>query len=197
MSRYGERSTIIEKPARKIPGSTEYVRPKFGMHWLKGNSRPYFSLTGDILEVRHGKYVDVGGGCCHDSIVAAYPELAELVQFHLVDDDGQPMHYVANATYWAELEMGISQWSGKTTVPNEYASFLDVLKRHCLCEALGDGEELERRLAGWRAAHHNEAPQGGRRDFEEWLKSRIPAMKAKFDEVMQKHGVQMITEPPA
>lgn len=42
------------------------------------------------------------GGCCHDEVVEAFPELAPLIQWHLCSTDG-PMHYIENAKYWAGL----------------------------------------------------------------------------------------------
>ncbi|GAF88287.1 unnamed protein product, partial [marine sediment metagenome] len=40
------------------------------------------------------------GGCCHDEIIKAFPELEPLIQWHLVSTDS-PMHYVANTVYHA------------------------------------------------------------------------------------------------
>lgn len=39
-------------------------------------------------------------GCQHDLVTAEFPELAHLIQWHLVSSDG-PMHYIANTTYHA------------------------------------------------------------------------------------------------
>lgn len=39
-------------------------------------------------------------GCLHEEIAKHFPELAHLIQWHLVDTDG-PMHYFANALYFA------------------------------------------------------------------------------------------------
>lgn len=78
------------------------VRATYGFHYIYGNSAPYFSLTGDIKEHANQRPQDYSGGSCHDSIVAAFPELADLVPWHLVDQNGLPMHYIANAVYWFE-----------------------------------------------------------------------------------------------
>jgi hypothetical protein len=40
------------------------------------------------------------GGCCHDLVVAARPDLAPLVALHLSDLDGVPMHALANGEHW-------------------------------------------------------------------------------------------------
>lgn len=61
------------------------------------NGHETFSITATLYDNR-GK--DVGGGCCHDDIVKAFPEFAPLIKWHLVSTDG-PMHYVANVCYLA------------------------------------------------------------------------------------------------
>ena len=67
-----------------------------GLHYLRGNSSPHFSLTCDIYE--GGR--DVGGGAAHELILKGAPHLAPLARMHLSDMDGKPMHSSANAFYW-------------------------------------------------------------------------------------------------
>lgn len=102
----------------------EFIRAKYGFHYLKGNRRPYFSITADIAEpaaphnrgetkaegpgLPQGKtFRNVGGGCCHELISQYFPELAPLVRWHLVDDDGVPMHYLANGDYWMRKHLEV------------------------------------------------------------------------------------------
>lgn len=56
-----------------------------------GNFKPHFSVTTD-------------GGAAHDLILRAIPELEPIVALHLSDEDGWPMHAVANAAYHAKQE---------------------------------------------------------------------------------------------
>lgn len=37
---------------------------QFGLHYIRGNSMPYFSITADVYE--DGRLA--GGGCCHELI---------------------------------------------------------------------------------------------------------------------------------
>lgn len=74
-----------------------FVRPEIRFDDTCNNGRHSFAVTGTITEAGRG---EVGGGCCHDEIVKAFPELAPLVKWHLFDSN-DPMHYVANTLYHA------------------------------------------------------------------------------------------------
>lgn len=76
-----------------------------------GNGHNTFAITADIYSrdripgettiLFNGKtYWNYAGGCCHYEVSQAFPELAPLIKFHLWNSD-QPMHYIANALYWA------------------------------------------------------------------------------------------------
>lgn len=62
------------------------------------NGHNTFSVTGEIRVP--GRRDCEACGCLHDEIRAAFPELAEAIEFHLVSADG-PMHYPANVTFFA------------------------------------------------------------------------------------------------
>lgn len=61
------------------------------------NGHEDFSLTADIYDKRG---VDIGGGCCHDEILAVAPEFAQFARLHLSDANGCPMHAASNGFYW-------------------------------------------------------------------------------------------------
>lgn len=61
-----------------------------GLHYIKGNSAPYFSLTCDYPG---------GGGADHERILREFPEFADLAALHLSDIDGTPGHAVGNGFY--------------------------------------------------------------------------------------------------
>lgn len=69
-----------------------------------GNGHNTFAVTADIYRmVKYAKAArkeEIAGGCCHEDIAAAFPELAHLIRWHLFDQTG-PMHYVANTVYLA------------------------------------------------------------------------------------------------
>jgi len=64
-----------------------------------GNGHNTFAITGEYWE--QGKSRDSGGGgCCHDEIAKAFPELAPFIKWHLCSSN-QPLHYIANTIYHA------------------------------------------------------------------------------------------------
>ena len=68
-----------------------------------GNGYNLFSITGTIKAVKaayRGDDRERSGGCIHEQISEAFPELAPLIKWHLCRSDG-PMHYVANTMYHA------------------------------------------------------------------------------------------------
>lgn len=65
------------------------------------NGHEDFSLTADIYEKsKNGRWVDVGGGCCHDHILKLRPDLAPFAALHLSTFEGVPMYAAGNALYW-------------------------------------------------------------------------------------------------
>lgn len=204
------RENTFKTTLPRMCGERRAVKAEYGMHWIQGNRRPYFSITGTTYRVvagvgfeSGGEQFDItkaalisdGGGCVHDDIAIAFPELAELIPFHLCDDDGPSMHYVANGIYWAELELGVSRWMEGTTVPHGYASFWDVVKKHTLTDQVGDEDAVYAAMHGMGISITNGAGESGRKDFGDFLTSRIPAMKAVFDAMMAKHQIKMIEVP--
>lgn len=100
---------------------------KAELHYLSGNSRPYFSITSDSYSSeqtrsRDGWMKDVGGwdggGCQHELILEHFPELWPLVEMHLSHDDASPMHAFANAWYWA----GGTEYNSEFRKPDDYVS---------------------------------------------------------------------------
>lgn len=92
-----KRENVLNE-TRWTEGRNRYlIRVYGGLSYIKGNSRPYFSVTGTIWE--NGR--DSVGGCIHDEIEKHFPgKYSDLIRLHLSDDMGQPMHSAANGLYW-------------------------------------------------------------------------------------------------
>lgn len=112
---------------RKLGPDGHYVTVTAGLRKFDGQA-PYFTVTGETVD---------SGGCIHDEILTVWPELAPVVALHLSDENGAPMHAVANALYWA----------GLSSFPD--AKDVAVLARH-LRVGLGDAETIIDYCAGDR-----------------------------------------------
>lgn len=76
-----------------------------GLHYIKGNQRPHFSLTASGFDKRQRSEF---GGCCHDEILSLFPQFADLAALHMSDIDGVPMHVLENGFY----SLGGTHWRG-------------------------------------------------------------------------------------
>lgn len=72
------------------------LRVDFGLHYIRGNRAPYFSITADGREDGRESF----GGCCHEIIAARFPALRDVIALHLADINGAPMHAEGNGFYW-------------------------------------------------------------------------------------------------
>ncbi len=69
-----------------------------GLHYIKGNRAPYFSLT--YAAHRKGFPNQCwSGGAGHDLILKHYPRFADLAALHLCNIDGAPSHASKNGWY--------------------------------------------------------------------------------------------------
>jgi hypothetical protein len=66
-----------------------------------GKQAPYFSITGEAWYKgsRGGQDNPDMCGCIHDVILAAWPEAKVVVDVHLCNEKGEPMHVIENAVY--------------------------------------------------------------------------------------------------
>jgi hypothetical protein len=170
-------------PLRVLPDdSTRAIQARYGMHWIKGNRAPYFSITGTTYVAEKGKWVEDGGGCIHDQIRTVFPELAHLIRWHLTDQDGTPMHYQANGLYWLNVARGGKRFNERETPEQAFANFKSTVK-------WGSAPDFDT----WQSP--NDAPTPGLR--ERWFTDRLPAVRAAFLADMQAAGIEFIDMPVA
>lgn len=110
------------------------------------NGHNSFAITADIRDSRYrGARGELAGGCCHDEIAAAFPELAPLIRWHLTSSDG-PMHYIANTVYhagnrdhWGKIAGEPRGWDTmiqfgdnpiKHKLPSKFVAFLESARPH-------------------------------------------------------------------
>lgn len=82
-------------------GDKHHMTVEGGLHFLKGNQKPHFSLTCVVSRVTPtGRWVDDMCGAAHGEISKHFPKFDDLAAMHLSDMDGVPLHAVANGWYW-------------------------------------------------------------------------------------------------
>ncbi len=74
------------------------MRVEGGLHHIKGNRTPYFSLTCEVFRTGHPNQC-WSGGCDHELILKKFPKFKDLADLHLCTIDGVPMHEGANGWY--------------------------------------------------------------------------------------------------
>lgn len=81
------------------------------LNYIKGNSAPYFSVTGEIWHAnkkgeKDKRYFDcIAGGCLHDDIEKHFPGVySDIINLHLSDINGLPMYAVENGFYWFQQD---------------------------------------------------------------------------------------------
>ena len=102
-------STLTKSQTREL-GPREYTKDgqkyritaTVRMDDCCGNGHNSFAITADIdrKSKGNGHWYQSGGGCCHDVVRRALPELAHLIRWHMCSTDG-PLHYLENAHFWA------------------------------------------------------------------------------------------------
>lgn len=85
--------------AHDAEGNPIYIKIRLNDEYKNGHQD--FSITCDIYEKgkpKTDRYF-IAGGCCHDEIIKARPDLKIFVDLHLCDYKGIPMHAIANGFY--------------------------------------------------------------------------------------------------
>ena len=103
------------------------------LNYIRGNSAPYFSLTADGREKRGGCWRESFSGCCHDEILAQWPDLAPLAALHLSDIDGAPMYAFENGWYAlaGTADYGERYHRGNSTPALDAEQCLQSFANHC------------------------------------------------------------------
>lgn len=96
---------MIKKPELAVkvisshtPHINRTMRVIGGLHYIKVNQKPYFTLTVDIHRKGFPNQMQ-SFGCDHATILKHFPKFADLAALHLSDIDGAPLHDESNAWY--------------------------------------------------------------------------------------------------
>jgi hypothetical protein len=173
---------------RKVPG---VMHVKGGLHYIKGNSAPYFSLTADVH--RQGfpnQYWS--GGAMHDEILKRFPRFSDLAALHLCDIDGAPMHAAANGLYWiagALGGLGRRYHGGNSTPAKSPTECRAVAMRHFRCTE----SELDSLIVALSKAEPD-AHESAVAAFADGLRDR---WKAEALACIERHGLRLFGDVDA
>lgn len=154
-----DRVIAERKFTKKIDGGKTKVEIKAQLHDL--GQGPYFSMTFDEYEARGGRWRWCSGGAGVEQYREHFPEVRKYAKWHLVSVERGPMHYIANALYWAGCSgwcdgaknspphwdnlMSTIVWGGAPTDIRDYEAFSqafyqrDAVKLKALLNARFDG----------------------------------------------------------
>jgi len=82
-------------------GKSRVLVVEYGIRYITGNSKSYFTITGTVYKTKTLKTF-IAGGCIHDIIAKYCPELKPFIALHVSFDDGIPMHCIENGFYYCK-----------------------------------------------------------------------------------------------
>lgn len=158
--------------------ANDYLKVEAGLHYLRGNSLPYFSVTGSTIDT---------GGCIHDQILAQWPDLAPVIALHLSDIDGMPMHTEGNG--WYQLAGYYGGAGERYHAGNSERHCIDGYRfpnpDECLASfaeyvriSIAEAKQLAEQ---WRC---DDDPKSTRRWFAQWIEGQKPRWHREAESAM-------------
>lgn len=197
---------------RTIPSGRNYnltFRVEGGLHYLRGNSKPYFTLT----YTSHRKGFPnqcYSGGAGHEEILKYYPRFADIAALHLSDIDGVPMHAEANG--WYQLAGALPDHAGqkyhagnseqhfpKVTIdpakPWATTDYRKPTPEECL-QMFADHVripvyEAQTVVDGVLAAGEGRDWKAGRAWFVQWIEEQKPRWAREAQACIEKHDLRV------
>jgi len=166
------------KLTTKDKNPKNYIEANAILHKI-GNQKPYFSLTGRIVE--NGR--ESVCGAIHDEILEAFPQLEDIASLHLSDIDGKPMHSFENGKYWA----GFTKYQDANS---KHLASLWRISQDDACGLLYDALNDQ---------CHNIEVETGEIVLEatllkEFHDSQIPRWKEEADAVIKKYKLELVAD---
>ena len=158
---------------------------RYGMHYICGNSQPYFSITGDTYHLPKGSknWQEDSCGCLHDLIRKKAKHLAPLIKFHLCDQNGLPMYYLENGYYWYKENL-------KT-----FKSYIRLAEGEIIPEVPKVELPVVLTEIDLPEKEQGKIIESARKEFiTGWLRTREPKLKKEFEEAMMQFNVEFISQ---
>jgi hypothetical protein len=166
-------------------GTRHSGKIEFGMRYMHLNNDPYalplFIIRGRTeYRLCHDplSWVPDPHGVSSEEILSLEPKIADLIHFDLWRQDGLPDMYIEHTMWYYKT---FRNWSRDRASKKERAEHWLRFSRNTL---LYEGGEPIPDMAS-----ANELPL-----LEAWLKAREPFLQSRFHSIIQKHGVEYITE---
>ena len=156
-----------------------------GLHMIKGNKKPYFSLC---IESWEGRREDVFGAA-HGELVERWPELKPLADLHLSDIDGVPTYAEDNGWYWlaGAVEGGFQQaYHGGNGNPARSKDECERILARYVRVSVNEARGLVVAMVAIAAEQGNKA---ARKAFGEWIEAQKPRWKAEADKCIADLGL--------
>lgn len=173
---------------RAFETAKEHGTIEFGLRYIRGNPLPYFTVTAAGREKdRRGAGYDFGG-CCHELILAAAPDLKPLVDLHGGYVDGTPSHAEANGWYWLAGHLGgLGQefHACNGSFPKTADEALEIFAGH----ARVDLNEARGLAVAVQTIVEAQGVKAARLFFAEWIKAQAPRWKAEADEAIERFNL--------
>jgi hypothetical protein len=156
----------VERTITVDESPTEKTVIRYGFEYLGGNPDPHFYVTCDTYEKRRGgRWEDAGGGAAHEHISKIAPQLIPIIRWHLCGMDTGPMHYEANAIFWAEVAQG--KHERKSYDPDPLAAFRTTV---VFGAVESDGTDADAAVTATLTPD----------ELRSWLRARFSALMAAF-----------------
>ncbi len=160
-------------------GVREVIRFEYGFTCIRGNSEPYFSVTGEVWRAAPGPVPKPRGRDCvacgmlHNYLPTPLRWLRKAIPFHLFGVGPGPMHYQANALYWLEQATGVRDGSLrlKSYDPDPITAFKNTI---IFCQVEVDSDFMVESLV-----------RMGPESRVMFLADRLPLLHAKFREMVR------------
>lgn len=172
-----------------------------GLHHIKGNRLPYFSLT---FESWDGFREDVFGAA-HEEIIRLWPDLAPLAALHLSDINGVPRHAAGNGFYWLAGAVGHGfgdrYHGGNGSDAKTPEQCLNILAKHLRISADEAVALRDAVLADYNGINqydrvYNRVGGGRARDWvANWCETQKPRWKAEADKAIADFGLIVYGDP--
>lgn len=163
---------------------------------LRGNARPYFSITADQRREERGYWREDACGCMHEEILAQWPDLFDFVALHLSDDDGAPTYAEVNGWYWFAGTFDNGAWERYHGSSRDYRGrqshtpddCLRIFANHARI-TIEEAQHLRERI---KVHHDNYEPSRMRAECIAWLEEQRPRWKREADALISKYQLTVI-----